>query len=322
MELFGIKYPLILAPLAGYTDPVYRTLCRRTGCDMAVTEMVSAKGLVYRNENTIELLDTLPEERPVSAQLFGHEPEIMAEAVRFTAEHMGNALRAIDINMGCPAKKIASNGDGSALLSDLPLAGRVIEAAVKASDLPVTVKMRLGPDEKHFVAPELAHIAEQSGAAAVAVHGRTKEQQYTGTADYAGIAEVKKRVSIPVIGNGDVTDAASAKKMLEETGCDGIMIGRGALGNPWVFSEIRAALEGQEYTPPTDRERAEMAVEHLHMAVEREGRRGLVELRKHLCHYFHGVRGASHVRTRLQTAETPEEAEQILLDTFLHRSYN
>ncbi|MDO4492466.1 MAG: tRNA dihydrouridine synthase DusB [Clostridia bacterium] len=314
--LYGKECPLILAPLAGYTDPVYRTLCRRNGCDMAVTEMVSAKGLLFANENTLELLDTLPEERPVSAQLFGHEPEIMAEAVRRTAERMGDALCAIDINMGCPARKIVSNGDGSALLNDLPLAGRLMEAAVKASSVPVTVKMRLGPDETLFVAPELARIAEQSGVAAVAVHGRTRVQQYMGKADYGKIALVKQAVSIPVIGNGDVTDAESALKMLRETGCDGVMIGRGALGNPWIFREIRAVLDGEEPVPPTDAERAETALTHLCMAVEREGRRGLVELRKHLCHYFHGVRGAAQIRTKLQTAETPEETERILLDTF------
>lgn len=308
-------FPLILAPMAGYTDAVFRSICKRHGADRTVTEMVSAKGLMYQSEKTYSLLDTEPEERPVTVQIFGREPATMADMVRRLADEMGPALRSIDINMGCPARKITSNGEGSALMLEPLLAGEIAEAVAKASSVPVSVKIRKGWDEAHANAAELARILEQSGVSELAVHGRTREQQYAGRADYEAIAKVKAAVSIPVIGNGDVTDGESALKMARETGCDGIMIARGALGNPWVFEEVRCALNGEPFVQPDRETVIGTAVEHLRRAVAKKGRQGLLELRKHLVWYFRGTRGAAGVRMRLQTARTAEEAEQILLDT-------
>lgn len=313
-------FPLILGPMAGYTDTVFRSICKAHGADRTVTEMVSAKGLLYNSEKTRSLLETAPDERPVAVQIFGREPGTMADMAKRLVEEMDGAAGSVDINMGCPARKITSNGEGSALMLEPLLAGQIMEAVVKASPVPVTVKIRKGWDEAHENAPELARIAEASGISAVAVHGRTREQQYSGAADYGAISRVKAAVSIPVIGNGDVTDGESAKRMRAESGCDGIMIARGALGNPWVFEEVRCALDGVPYAPP-DRETVILtAVGHLRRAVELKGRQGLLELRKHLVWYFRGTRGAAAVRTRLQTAETAEETEQILLDTLEKRS--
>ncbi len=307
--------PLLLAPMAGFSDMSFRVLCKSLGCDLTVTEMVSAKGLFYGSQKTAELLETDPAERPVVMQIFGREPEIMADMAQCLAERYGEALLAIDINMGCPAPKITGNGEGSALMREPLLAGHIVETVAKKAGVPVTVKIRKGYDARHENAAEIARIAEDSGAAAITVHGRTREQMYAGSADYAAIAAVRAAVKIPVIGNGDVRDGDSALRLLRQTRCDGIMIGRGALGNPFVFSEVRAALRGETYTPPTWAERMETAVRHTRMTAANKGERGILELRKHIVYYLSGIPGAARLRTRLQNAETAEEMAQILLDT-------
>ncbi len=307
--------PLLLAPMAGFSDMSFRVLCKSFGCDLTVTEMVSAKGLFYGSQKTAELLETDPAERPVVMQIFGREPEIMADMARRLAERYREALLAIDINMGCPAPKITGNGEGSALMREPLLAGHIVETVAKKAGVPVTVKIRKGYDARHENAAEIARIAEDSGAAAITVHGRTREQMYAGSADYAAIAAVRAAVKIPVIGNGDVRDGDSALRLLRQTRCDGIMIGRGALGNPFVFSEVRAALRGEAYTPPTWAERMETAVRHTRMTAANKGERGILELRKHIVYYLSGIPGAARLRTRLQNAETAEEMAQILLDT-------
>ena len=307
--------PLLLAPMAGFSDMSFRVLCKSLGCDLTVTEMVSAKGLFYGSQKTAELLETDPAERPVVMQIFGREPEIMADMAQRLAERYGEALLAIDINMGCPAPKITGNGEGSALMREPLLAGHIVETVAKKAGVPVTVKIRKGYDARHENAAEIARIAEDSGAAAITVHGRTREQMYAGSADYAAIAAVRAAVKIPVIGNGDVRDGDSALRLLRQTRCDGIMIGRGALGNPFVFSEVRAALRGEMYTPPTWAERMETAVRHTRMTAANKGERGILELRKHIVYYLSGIPGAARLRTRLQNAETAEEMAQILLDT-------
>ena len=307
--------PLLLAPMAGFSDMSFRVLCKSLGCDLTVTEMVSAKGLFYGSQKTAELLETDPAERPVVMQIFGREPEIMADMAQRLAERYGEALLAIDINMGCPAPKITGNGEGSALMREPLLAGHIVETVAKKAGVPVTVKIRKGYDARHENAAEIARIAEDSGAAAITVHGRTREQMYAGCADYAAIAAVRAAVKIPVIGNGDVRDGDSALRLLRQTRCDGIMIGRGALGNPFVFSEVRAALRGEAYTPPTWAERMETAVRHTRMTAANKGERGILELRKHIVYYLSGIPGAARLRTRLQNAETAEEMAQILLDT-------
>ena len=307
--------PLLLAPMAGFSDMSFRVLCKSLGCDLTVTEMVSAKGLFYGSQKTAELLETDPAERPVVMQIFGREPEIMADMAQRLAERYGEALLAIDINMGCPAPKITGNGEGSALMREPLLAGHIVETVAKKAGVPVTVKIRKGYDARHENAAEIARIAEDSGAAAITVHGRTREQMYAGCADYAAIAAVRAAVKIPVIGNGDVRDGDGALRLLRQTRCDGIMIGRGALGNPFVFSEVRAALRGEAYTPPTWAERMETAVRHTRMTAANKGERGILELRKHIVYYLSGIPGAARLRTRLQNAETAEEMAQILLDT-------
>ena len=307
--------PLLLAPMAVFSDMSFRVLCKSFGCDLTVTEMVSAKGLFYGSQKTAELLETDPAERPVVMQIFGREPEIMADMARRLAERYREALLAIDINMGCPAPKITGNGEGSALMREPLLAGHIVETVAKKAGVPVTVKIRKGYDARHENAAEIARIAEDSGAAAITVHGRTREQMYAGSADYAAIAAVRAAVKIPVIGNGDVRDGDSALRLLRQTRCDGIMIGRGALGNPFVFSEVRAALRGEAYTPPTWAERMETAVRHTRMTAANKGERGILELRKHIVYYLSGIPGAARLRTRLQNAETAEEMAQILLDT-------
>ena len=242
-QLFSQR-PLLLAPMAGYTDAVFRRLCHEDGCDLAFTEMISAKGLLHSNEKTRLLCRPGPGEGPLGVQLFGSDPVSMGVAARVVTEEMGDDLFCLDINCGCPARKIAGNGDGSALLLDLPLAEKVISAVVNHTTLPVSVKFRAGWDETHIVSADFARMAEAAGAAFLTLHPRTRVQQYSGSADWNEITAVKAAVRIPVVGNGDVIDGPSAMRMLAETGCDGLMIGRGTLGRPWIFREVRAALGG------------------------------------------------------------------------------
>lgn len=310
--IFPVGRPLVcLAPMAGFSDRTFRLLCRERGADLVTSEMISAKGLLFMSECTRALYLPREGDAPYAVQLFGSEPETIARAVAIVERDLGGLLRAIDLNMGCPAPKIAGNGDGSALMRDPVLAGRIVRAAVKTAHVPVSVKFRKGWDAAHENAVEFARVCEENGAAFLTIHGRTREQMYSGVADRACMAAVKRAVSIPVIANGDVHGAASAQDTLRETGCDGVMIGRGALGNPFVFEEIRCALEGREYTRPTLQERRETAMRHVRLALAEKGDHAIIELRKHMAFYLRGRPDAAKLRTRINTCKTLEELEQI-----------
>ena len=305
--------PILLAPMAGYTDIVFRTLCVSFGCDLTYTEMVSAKGLSFGNAKTADYLTLGDNEASVAVQLFGHEPDLLADVAKEVCDKLGERLCCIDLNMGCPAQKIVSNGDGSALMRTPALAGAIVEAVKKASAVPVTVKFRKGWDGDTCVS--FAKVLEEHGADAITLHPRTRVQQYEGTADRSAIAAVKAAVSIPVIGNGDITSGQSAKEMLERTHCDGLMVGRGALGRPWIFREIKAALRGEPYASPTVEERLRIALEHAERIEAQKGAHGLVELRKHLPRYLVGMRNAASLRVRLNEAKSVSEIRQLLLDS-------
>lgn len=307
------EFPVLLAPMAGVTDLAFREICRAMGADFSYTEMVSAKGLYYGSDRTASLLAASPQERPYGVQLFGAEPEIVSEMAKRLSEEAPEGLALIDLNMGCPARKITGNGEGSALMRDLPRAARIIEATAKASALPVTVKFRKGYDAEHINAVPFARMAEESGAAMVTVHGRTREQMYSGRADWDIIAEVKQAVSIPVIGNGDVFSGADALALRAHSGCDGVMVARGAEGNPFLFAEIKAALSGREYTPPTDAERIDAALAHARRLVECRGGRAVIEMRKHVAWYLSGMRGASTLRAQVNRIGSLAELETMLL---------
>ena len=302
---------LCLAPMAGFSDRTFRLLSLERGADLVFSEMISAKGLLYGSDKTRSLYLVKAEDAPYSVQLFGSTPETLARAVAILEDDLGEQLRSIDLNMGCPAPKIAGNGDGSALMLDPVLAGRIIEATVNAAHVPVSVKFRKGWDEAHENAVEFARMCQESGASFITIHGRTRKQMYAGLADRVCMAAVKQAVSIPVIANGDVHDAISAMSLLNETGCDGIMIGRGALGNPFLFEEIRAALDGKPYTPPTWDERREVALRHAEMTLAEKGDHAIIELRKHLAFYLRGIRDAAKLRTRINSCKTLEELRQI-----------
>lgn len=323
----NLRHGLLLAPMAGITDVTFRRVCREMGAEYTVSEMVCAKALCFEQKSKKEgaeksgvLARVTADDYPMAVQIFGSEPEYIAEATRLivTGEYKGCESElppaAIDINMGCPVHKIVSNREGSALMREPTLAGRVIVAAVKAAgDIPVTVKIRAGWDHESVNAVEIARIAEEAGAAAICVHGRTRSQMYSGLADREIISRVKSAVSVPVIGNGDITDARSAKDMLERTGCDGIMIGRGAMGNPWIFAEISAALEGRDFIPPRKDEIIETALYQLRGMIKDKGERiGVAESRKHLCKYLRGFSGASEARGRLNFAEDYSGMKEIL----------
>ncbi len=306
--------PLILAPMAGYSDAVFRRLCNEEGCDLAFTEMISAKGLLHSNEKTRLLCRPGPEEGSLGVQLFGSDPISMGVAARVVTEELSGSLFCLDINCGCPARKIAGNGDGSALLLDLALAEKVISTVVKHTSLPVSVKYRSGWDEGHIVSTDFARMAEGAGAAFLTLHPRTRLQQYSGNADWRQIEAVKSAVSIPVVGNGDVIDGPSALRMLTETGCDGIMVGRGALGRPWIFREIRAALNGTMFTSPDEKELRARILRHGELELLAKGEHGMVELRKHLPLYFTGRRGGSALKKALSQVKTMDELQRLLLD--------
>ena len=297
---------ILLAPMAGVTDKAFRMIVKPFGPALMYTEMVSGKGLFYKSKKTADLLTADESEKPVAVQIFGHDADIMAEIANSALEY-GAAV--IDINMGCPAPKIVNNGDGCALMKSPETAAKVISAVCRAVDVPVTVKFRAGWDDKSINAVEFAKIAEQSGASAVTVHGRTREQFYSGTADLDIIKAVKAAVKIPVIGNGDIIDGGSAAHMLEYTGCDGIMVGRAAEGNPWIFKEISAYLkDGTVLSPPDLDERREVVLKHLGLLVEFKGEhRGVLEGRKHMAWYFKGVSGGAVLRTALNKAQKYDE---------------
>ena len=304
---------LILAPMAGVTDLPFRLLCKEQGAALCCMEMVSAKGIYYNNKNTENLLTVDERERPVSLQLFGSDPEIMA-AMAARIEHRNFDI--LDINMGCPVPKVVNNGDGSALMKNPVLAGKIIEGMVKAIDKPVTVKIRKGFDDEHINAVEMAHVAQESGAAAVAVHGRTREQFYSGKADWSIIADVKAAVSIPVIGNGDILDAKDVIAMKEQTDCDGFMIGRGAQGNPWIFHQILHYFEtGELIGKPPMEEMVKTMLRHAKLQIEFKGDYlGIREMRKHAAWYTAGYKGASKLRGRINDVESYDELEQLFED--------
>ncbi len=323
----ALPHGLALAPLAGVSDRAFRRVCRTLGADYTVSEMVSAKALVYEQKKRGEdirsvsahLASVRVEEMPMAVQLFGHEPDFMAEAARMLASNDYRGCEsevppaAIDINMGCPVRKVTGNGEGSALLRTPQLAGEIVRAVVDAVDLPVTVKIRSGWDADSINAPEIAKICEAAGASLICVHARTREQLYEPGVDRSVIAAVKAAVGIPVMGNGDIYTAADALSMMAETGCDGVMIARGAMGNPWLFSEIAAAMDGRSYAPPAPAERFEVALAQVReMITEKGDRVGVAEAKKHLAWYCHGLEGAAAARGRIMQATDYEALAAIV----------
>lgn len=306
---------LILAPMAGVTDLPFRLLCREQGAGLVCMEMVSAKAIYFHNKNTEELMEIHPDEIPASLQLFGSDPDIISEMAKRIEERPFSIL---DINMGCPVPKVVNNGEGSALMKNPGLVEEIITKTVKAVKKPVTVKIRKGFQENMVNAVEIARIAEASGAAAIAVHGRTREQYYAGRADWDIIAQVKQAVSIPVIGNGDVTDGASARKLLEQTGCDGIMVGRAVRGNPWIFREIRHFLEtGKQPGKPEAAEIRETILRHAAMELDHKGEYTAVrEMRKHIAWYTTGWPHSAALRKSINEIESWQELEQAVKQIF------
>ena len=306
-----IDHPVMLAPMAGVTDLPYRLLCKEQGCGVMVTEMVSAKAVLYNNKNTDLLMLTKPEEGPVFLQLFGSDPDIMGDMAK-RLQDIGFA--GFDINMGCPVPKIVNNNEGSALMKDPLLASRIVESMVKSVEVPVTVKFRKGFTEDEVNAVEFAHIMEESGAAAITLHGRTREQFYSGKADWDIIRQVVDRVDLPVCGNGDIFSGEDALRMMKETGCQGVAVGRGAKGNPWIFREIKAVMEGKEIPAgPTISERKEMIKRHAELMVQYKPEFMVVrEMRKHVSWYTTGLHNCAALRDEVNHTESLAELFMLL----------
>lgn len=301
----------VLAPMAGVTDLAFRRLCKEQGAGLLCMEMISAKAISYKNKNTRALMEIDPVEHPISMQLFGSEPELMAEVAKEIEEEPFDIL---DINMGCPVPKVVRNGEGSALMKNPKLVYEIVSAMVKAIDKPVTVKIRKGFDDSCINAVEIAKIVEEAGAAAVAVHGRTREQYYSGQADWDIIRQVKEAVSIPVIGNGDVTSPQKAEELVKQTGCDGIMIARGAQGNPWIFSEMITYEEtGTLPERPGKEEVRDMMLRHARLQLKYKGEFiGIREMRKHVAWYTKGLKGSAKLREEINRVESYQELEELL----------
>ena len=310
-----LKNNCILAPMAGVTDLPFRILCSEMGAGMVCMEMVSAKAISYNNKNTVDLLKVEESERPASLQLFGSEPELIGEVVK-KIDHRNYDV--LDFNMGCPVPKVVNNGEGSALMKNPDLAFRIMEQLVKNSTKPVTVKFRKGFDSEHINAVEIAKAAEAAGVDAVAVHGRTRAQYYSGEADWDIIRQVKEAVSIPVIGNGDVTSPEKAKELIDRTGCDGIMIGRGAEGNPWIFKQVVHYLEtGEILDPPSPAEKKALAIRHAELMLKYKGEHiAIQEMRKHLAWYTAGMPNSSRFRGRINTMTTMGELLEGVSEIF------
>lgn len=308
----SIKRTAVLAPMASVADRAYRLMCKQYGASYLVSEMVSAKGICYSDRKTAELCTVTDGERPMAVQLFGSEPDFMAEAVKIVLQYNPDI---IDINMGCPVPKVVNTGAGSALMKNIKLASAITESAVKsAENVPVTVKIRAGWDSEQINAVEMAKVLESSGASAVAVHGRTRQQMYSGKADWNIIREVKNAVKIPVIGNGNVTDLKSCIDMYEKTGCDLVMIGRGSYGNPFIFREIDSYFSGKNYTPPTVSEKMSSMLEHIRLIMsmsEKTEELAMHEARKHAAWYMNGYYGSAKFRGRCYQLSSYAEAEEL-----------
>ena len=314
LEIGNVKLNknIVLAPMAGITDRAFRIICEKFNPGLVCTEMISAKGLFYDDGKTKQLLDMKDEKRPIAVQIFGSD----VESMKYAAQYVSKYADIVDINMGCPAPKVVKNGDGSKLLLDLPKAEEIIKAGVEVALVPVTVKFRTGWDHENIVAVQMAKIAENAGASAITIHGRTRSDYYSGVADWNIIKEVKKNVSIPVFGNGDVKNGEDAKKMFETTNADGIMVGRGALGNPWIFEQISCEMENKEFYISNE-EKLNIILEHLNLSVEDKGEKvALMEMRKHLGWYIKNTKDASKIRELINKITEKDELINTLTEYF------